>query len=233
MQIRLLAVTPEPEKLASIAAHGCYSEKSASELLTTMEPERYLRVLRQVVNSGHHSVIEHAYFTFSLEGISRACTHQLVRHRIASYSQQSQRYVEFGTFEPIIPPTIADDADARETFEKMFSQLEASYHQLIERGIPAEDARFILPNAMPTNIVVTMNARELNHFFTLRTCTRAQWEIREVALKMLEVASEVAPIFFENAGPPCSRGPCPEGKLSCGKPWREKKKGTIRSSSQH
>ena len=161
---------------------------------------------------GHHSVIEHAVFTFSVEGVSRALTHQLVRHRVASYSQQSQRYVSMKEPSYVTPHTVQDDPEALKVFEDT--------GKLESMGIPAEDARYLLPNGCTTNITITMNARELLHFFSLRCCNRAQWEIREMADRMLELCREVSPVIFRDAGPPCVRGPCPEGKLSCGKPRR-------------
>jgi thymidylate synthase (FAD) len=174
---------------------------------------------------GHESVTEHASFTFGVEGISRAASHQLVRHRIASYSQQSQRYVATA-FGYVTPAALLHEgwrANRRGTsgLAKAYrDHMEASsrlYERLLAEGIPAEDARFVLPNATETRLLVTMNARELNHFFALRTCRRAQWEIREVAVEMLRLAREKAPLLFARSGPGCVRGKCPEGKFSCGK----------------
>jgi len=172
---------------------------------------------------GHHSVIEHAHYTFSLEGVSRALTHQLVRHRIASYSQQSQRYVNMLKAEYVVPKSVEEDPEAKRVFEQAMEQAWESYQRLAER-VPVEDARYVLPNACESNIMVTMNARELMHFFSLRCCERAQWEIREVAEEMLRLVQQVSPQIFKDAGPPCVRGPCPEGKLSCGKPRRRPSK---------
>jgi thymidylate synthase (FAD) len=179
------------------------------------DPER---VLSKIVGMGHHSVVEHAVFTFSVEGVSRALTHQLVRHRIASFSQQSQRYVPLNEPTYVIPDTIKADPGAAKTYKDMMNGIWKTYQKMIEAGIPAEDARYVLPNGCTTNITITMNARELLHFFTLRCCTRAQWEIRDLADRMLEICRDVSPVIFRNAGPPCIRGPCTEGKLSCGKP---------------
>ena len=169
---------------------------------------------------GHLSVIEHANFTFSVEGVSRALTHQLVRHRIASYSQQSQRYVSMNRASYIIPPSIALDPDAKKEYEALMNQIWKAYAELAQK-VPKEDARYVLPNACNTNITVTMNARELTHFFSLRCCRRAQWEIRKMAWLMLLEVRQVSPILFENAGPGCVRGPCPEGEYSCDKPLRK------------
>jgi thymidylate synthase (FAD) len=155
-----------------------------------------------------------------VEGVSRALTHQLVRHRIASYSQQSQRYVSMNRASYIIPPSIALDPDAKKEYETLMNQIWKAYAELAQK-VPKEDARYVLPNACNTNITVTMNARELTHFFSLRCCRRAQWEIRKMAWLMLLEVRQVSPILFENAGPGCVRGPCPEGEYSCGKPLRK------------
>jgi thymidylate synthase (FAD) len=165
--------------------------------------------------------VEHASFTFAIEGISRACTHQLVRHRLASYNQQSQRYVKYGNLDFIIPPAIRRDETLKAEFEKRMETCLDGYHQLLEGGIEPEDARYILPQAAETKIVVTMNARELLHFFTLRCCTRAQWEIRFLALKMLKKVRKIAPTVFATAGPACVRGPCPEDEMMCDRPWKK------------
>ena len=169
---------------------------------------------------GHHSVLEHAVFTFSVEGVSRALTHQLVRHRVASYSQQSQRYVSMREPTFVTPHTVEGNEEASKVFEETMAAIWEAYGKLESMGIPAEDARYLLPNGCTTNITITMNARELLHFFSLRCCNRAQWEIREMADRMLELCMEVSPVIFREAGPPCMRGPCPEGKLTCGHPRR-------------
>ncbi|NCB17671.1 MAG: FAD-dependent thymidylate synthase, partial [Synergistales bacterium] len=180
-------------------------------------------VLRRIVGMGHHSVIEHAVFTFSVQEVSRALTHQLVRHRIASFSQQSQRYVSMSQASFVTPPSIAADGKAGKRYQELMQEIWGAYEELAEL-VPKEDARYLLPNACHTNIVITMNARELLHFFSLRCCNRAQWEIREMALRMMALCQEASPDIFREAGPPCVRGPCPEGKLSCGKPWKREKK---------
>ncbi|MBN2405319.1 MAG: FAD-dependent thymidylate synthase, partial [Coriobacteriia bacterium] len=163
---------------------------------------------------------EHASYTFAIDGVSRALTHQLVRHRLASYNQQSQRYVTYAE-DPdfIIPPSVADQPAALETFSAATDALFTAYRALLDAGVPAEDARYLLPNAMETKIVVTMNIRELLHFFELRCCKRAQWEIRELSLHMLDLAEKTAPYIFMDAGAACRRGPCSEGKMTCGDPY--------------
>jgi thymidylate synthase (FAD) len=177
------------------------------------------RVLSKIVGMGHHSVVEHAVFTFSAEGVSRALTHQLVRHRIASFSQQSQRYVSLKEPTYVIPGTISSDPGSLKAYTDMMDEIWKTYRKLSEH-VPAEDARYVLPNGCTTNITITMNARELLHFFSLRCCSRAQWEIRDMADLMLNICKNASPAIFRDAGPPCLRGPCPEGKLSCGKPRR-------------
>ncbi|MFH1105732.1 MAG: FAD-dependent thymidylate synthase [Candidatus Aenigmatarchaeota archaeon] len=211
MKVKLLAYTPNADRLAAASAFSTVSEQGAIELIETVDDDKMRKVLKSTVGKGHHSVIEHASFTFSVEGVSRACTHQLVRHRIASYSQQSQRYVKYDNPLFIVPHTIEKNEDAKKIFDKSLENMIGDYKKLLEMGIPAEDARFLLPNATPTNIVITMNARELVHFFSLRCCYRAQWEIREMADAMLKEAKKAAPAIFENAGPSCVRlGYCPE-----------------------
>ena len=217
MKVMLLACTQNADAICAAAGNSCYSNKPASEIVEDIDSEK---VLSRIVGMGHHSVIEHAVFTFSVEGVSRALTHQLVRHRMASFSQQSQRYVSLAEPTYVTPHTIEGDPEAEKRFEETMDSIWKAYRDLEEMGIPAEDARYLLPNGCTTNITITMNARELLHFFSLRCCSRAQWEIREMADRMLELCMEVSPVIFKDAGPPCVRGPCPEGKLSCGKPRR-------------
>lgn len=219
MDVRLLYHTPDPERAVAAAARLCYAPIGAAELLETLDVASIQRVLKTVITGGHTSTLEHASFTFAIDGVSRAMTHQLVRHRLASYSQQSQRYVSYDDPTFIVPPEIEADPARREQFLAACQDMFARYRELLDAGVPAEDARYLLPNAMETKIVVTMNARELYHFFTLRCCRRAQWEIREVANRMLVLASEVAPYIFLDAGPSCRRGPCQEGKMTCGDPF--------------
>ena len=217
MIVRLIAHTDNADAICAAAGNSCYSSRPAHEILEDVDSDR---VLSRIVGMGHHSVIEHAVFTFSVEGVSRALTHQLVRHRMASYSQQSQRYVSMSEPSFVTPHTVEGSGDAMKVFEDTMKVIWEAYAKLEAMGIPAEDARYLLPNGCTTNITITMNARELLHFFSLRCCNRAQWEIREMADMMLEICLETSPVIFKNAGPPCVRGPCPEGKLSCGSPRR-------------
>jgi thymidylate synthase (FAD) len=215
-----------------VAAAGrlCYAPVSAAELKSAMSDDDVRRLVRGLVRSGHMSALEHASFTFAIDGISRACSHQLVRHRVASYSQQSQRYVRFGPDGGfVVPPHIESSPEARAVFYEAMDNARRSYDRLVELGQAEgrtnesvfEDARFVLPNAAETKIVVTMNARELRHFFSLRCCRRAQWEINRLAWTMRHLASESAPLLFEGTGPGCLTGGCPEGKMSCGEPYTE------------
>ena len=220
MDVRLLSHTPDPERAIAAAARLCYAPVGAAELLETMSDDAVRKVLKTIITSGHTSALEHASYTFAIDGVSRALTHQLVRHRLASYNQQSQRYVSY-TDDPafIVPPSVAENPEAREAFLDACGQAFLSYREQLELGVPAEDARYLLPNAMETKIVVTMNIRELLHFFELRCCKRAQWEIREVAMRMLALAEPTAPYIFMDAGAACRRGPCSEGKMTCGDPY--------------
>jgi thymidylate synthase (FAD) len=217
-KVKLLRYTSEPERTVALAAKLCYSPVGIEKLSERIGKEEVMQFVERLRDMGHLSPFEHASFTFGIEGISRATSHQLVRHRIASYSQQSQRYVKkTKQFEHIIPPTIKKSEALSSKFSRMMAELHVAYRELIEAGVPAEDARYVLPNAAETKIVVTMNARELRHFFRQRCCTRAQWEIRYMAELMLERVKEVAPILFADSGPPCTDGVCPEGEMSCGR----------------
>ncbi len=220
MQVELLYHTPDPERAIATAARLCYAPVGAKELMETMPPERVSSVLTTIMKSGHFSTLEHASYTFAIDGVSRALTHQLVRHRLASFNQQSQRYVRFGAdLEVVKPATIAESDEANAVFDGIIEATKAAYAELMELGIPAEDARYVLPNAAETKIVVTMNVRELLHFFEVRCCNRAQWEIREMAHRMLELVRPTAPFVFADAGAGCVRGACPEGKMACGMPF--------------
>ena len=217
MNVTLIEHTPNPERTVALAARLCYSPTSIDDLREKLAASDIESFLDKIMSLGHHSVLEHASFTFGIEGISRVTTHQLVRHRIASFSQQSQRYVSHKEeFASIMPDTIAGNPEARQIFASMSETVHKAYAQLIDMGIPAEDARYILPNATETKIIMTMNARELLHFFALRCCQRAQWEIREMSDEMLRLVKRIAPIIFRQAGPGCVAGPCPEGKFCCG-----------------
>ncbi len=219
MNVELLYHTPDPQRAVATAARLCYAPVGAAELMETLSEERIEKVLRTILESGHFSTLEHASYTFAIDGVSRAMTHQLVRHRLASYNQQSQRYVTFREEPEFIVPDSVVEAGAAEEYDVAVRAAFAAYTDLVERGVPAEDARYLLPNACETKIVVTMNIRELLHFFELRCCNRAQWEIREVACRMLELARPTAPLIFAQAGPGCVKGACPEGKMTCGNPW--------------
>ena len=216
MNVQLLTHTPDPERVVAAAARLCYSDSGIERLLARDRSEQE-GLLRKILELGHLSVLEHAAFTFGVEGISRACSHQLVRHRLASYSQQSQRYVSHKErFDAVTPPSIAARPELTARYATLLDDVHAVYRELLEAGIPAEDARFVLPNAAVTKIVVTMNARELVHFFELRCCRRAQWEIRDLAIAMLALARQAAPLLFATAGPGCLNAPCPEGTMTCG-----------------
>ncbi|MDR0350741.1 MAG: FAD-dependent thymidylate synthase [Coriobacteriales bacterium] len=220
MQVSLLYHSADPERAIATAARLCYAPVGAAELMEGMSDAQLGKVLATIMKSGHFSALEHASYTFAVDGVSRALTHQLVRHRLASYNQQSQRYVTYSEEPEVVSPsTIEDDPDARAAFKTAIDIAYATYAQLIEAGIPAEDARYVLPNASVTKIVITMNVRELLHFFEVRCCRRAQWEIRELASRMLELVAPSAPYIFLDAGAPCRRGPCTEGKMSCGEPF--------------
>jgi len=215
VRVKLLRHTPDPERLCAAAAMTSYKSHGTTRLLKNVDIETARKTIRRVLGYGHYSVIEHASFTFSVEGVSRALTHQLVRHRIASYTQQSQRYVTYDTLEDYVAPrSISENEEAKEIYNNTLKQISDAYQKLLKLDVPKEDARFLLPNAAKTNILVTMNARELRHFFNLRCCERSQWEIREMAIEMLRQAKKAAPSLFENAGPSCvESGYCPEGKL--------------------
>lgn len=220
MDVRLLNHTPDPERAVAVAARLCYAPVGAAELMEGMTDENVRKVLFTIMSSGHYSALEHVSYTFAIDGVSRALTHQLVRHRMASYNQQSQRYVAYKD-DPsfIVPPAIDAEPEAREAFLGACGAAFLEYRSLIDAGVAPEDARYLLPNAMETKIVVTMNVRELLHFFELRACKRAQWEIRDLALKMIELVEPTAPYVFMDAGAACRRGPCNEGKMTCGQPY--------------
>jgi thymidylate synthase (FAD) len=215
LKVKLLRYTEDAELLCGAAALTSTKSGSPSEILQKMDSDTAKRIIKRVTGYGHLSVIEHASFTFSIEGVSRAMTHELVRHRIASYTQQSQRFVAYDTLAKYVtPPSVASNAEAKSIFDETLEKISETYQSLLRMGIPKEDARFILPNAAKTNIIVTMNARELRHFFCLRCCARSQSEIREVAIEMLRQAKKTAPALFENAGPSCIElSYCPEGEM--------------------
>ncbi|MCR4817420.1 MAG: FAD-dependent thymidylate synthase [Fretibacterium sp.] len=219
--VTLLAHTPEPDALVAAAARLCYRDVTAADLLKGEEEKLSSGLIEHLWKSGHLSTFEHASFTFAVDGLSRVASHQLVRHRVASFSQQSQRYVKMGGNDAaVVPPSIEAIPEAAEIFRKQAQSACAAYQKLTEMGIPAEDARFILPHGWETRLVLTMNARELHHFFHLRLCRRAQWEIRELARLMLAECRRAAPVLFSKAGPSCIFGPCGEAR-PCGKPYKD------------
>ena len=212
-----MAYTPAPEKTVAAAARLCYSPLSGSELLENFSAEQVQEFLTRLSSQGHYSPFEHASFTFAIDGVSRSLSHQLVRHRIASFSQKSQRYVAEDGFSYVTPPSIALNKEHKRAFERLMYEIMRQYTAFLSDGIPTEDARYILPNAIVTNLMLTMNARSLLNFFRLRCCFRAQAEIRQLAQLMLIEVKKVAPVLFARAGPACvSEGICYEGKMSCG-----------------
>lgn len=245
--VTLIAYTPSPEKTVAAAAKLCYSSAAIDDLREGLTDEKAASFVEMLSEIGHESPIEHASFTFGIEGVSRSFLAQITRHRIASYSVKSQRYVSEGCFEYVTPPEIAENAEAVKIYEESMKAAQDAYDRLSEiltqkhkamflsegkdektaarlaQKKAIEDARFVLPNACETKMVVTMNARSLHNFFRHRCCNRAQWEIQAVANQMLKLVKEVAPDLFKKAGPPCLTGPCPEGKMSCGKAAEIKK----------
>lgn len=217
MNVILLRYTPDPDRLVALAARRCYSNLPAFEIdqaLGEPEVDRLLSFLRQ---RNHLSPFEHAEFTFSVDGISRALSHQLVRHRIASYSQESQRYVDYMKLRElsyIMPPKIAENPEALELFQQAMRHTIQAYREMLNRGIPPEDARYVFPNAVETKLVLSFNARSLFNFFEQRCCIKAQWEIRFLSLAMLAEVRKVAPHIFKTAGAPCgydTNAHCREG----------------------
>ncbi len=241
MKVQLLTHTPDPEKIIACAAKLCYSASSLDDLSNGITEEGSRKFVDMLSRLGHESPMEHISFTFGIEGVSRALLAQITRHRIASFSVQSQRYVNEKDFTFVTPPQIADDPEASSLFQEAMSHDLDTYRKLtallkekrlktlLDQGVSAteaekaaektaiEDARFVLPNACSTKMILTMNARSLLHFFELRCCNRAQWEIRELAEQMLRLVLPIAPTLFCHAGPSCVRGGCSEGKMTCGK----------------
>ena len=272
LKVKIIAHTPEPDKVVAQAGKLCYSAVGVNEITQKLTEEEIARYVNMLASIGHESPLEHVSFTFAIEGISRACTHQIVRHRIASYSQQSQRYVKLEQFEYIIPPAIESNSEAKRIFIEAMERDQKAYDELVDLlledilidkhaadygscireilkenpdAVPdrskvldlyaekflkeygkaekqaIEDARYVFPNACETKIVITMNARSLLHFFNVRCCNRAQWEIREMATEMLKECKKIAPALFKKAGPDCVYGKCGEGKMSCKHPRKE------------
>ena len=240
-KVTLLTYTTEPERTVASAAKLCYSASDIATIKDGLTDEKTASFVEMLAEIGHESPIEHAYFTFGIEGVSRSLLAQITRHRIASFSVQSQRYVKEKDLAYVTPPEIAKDPETLKLYQESMAQAEEAYHKLADKlseGYVAEylaagmdektarrnaekkaieDARFVLPNACETKMVMTINARSLINFFHHRCCNRAQWEIRDVADQMLALASKVAPNIFKTAGPPCLVGGCPEGKMTCGK----------------
>ena len=272
LKVKIIAHTPEPDKVVAQAGKLCYSAVGVDEITQKLTEEEIARYVNMLASIGHESPLEHVSFTFAIEGISRACTHQIVRHRIASYSQQSQRYVKLEQFEYIIPPAIEKNPEAKRIFIETMKRDQEAYDELVDLLLEdiliakhaadygscikevlkenpdvapdrskvldlyaekffedyrkaekqaIEDARYVFPNACETKIVITMNARSLLHFFNVRCCNRAQWEIREMATEMLKECKKIAPALFKKAGPDCVYGKCGEGKMSCKHPRKE------------
>jgi thymidylate synthase (FAD) len=224
LKVILLRHTLQPEETVALAAKLCYSKSTISDLNDKISSKDQSDFIKKLMDMGHESVMEHASFTFGVEGVSRVLLAQLTRHRIASFSVQSQRYVSYDKgFGYIIPESITalgEEAvmkyhEQMETIEGWYKDWQNQLGGTVEKS--NEDARFVLPNACETRIMLTMNVRELRHFFSLRMCSRAQWEIRRMAEEMFRLCFETAPALFMNAGPACLRGKCPEGEKSCGK----------------
>ena len=223
LKVALIRHTLSPEETVALGARLCYSRATIDDLTQRVSAKDQTTFVQKIMGMGHESVLEHASFTFGVEGVSRVLLAQLTRHRIASFSVQSQRYVSYEDgFGYIMPPKIAALGDeAQEEYHRQMKQMHEWYcawQEKLGTGEGSnEDARFVLPGACETRLMMTMNVRELRHFFGLRMCSRAQWEIRAMATEMHRLCMEVAPALFADAGPGCLRGACPEGAKSCGK----------------
>lgn len=240
-KVSLITYTQDPEKIVAAAAKLCYSSSTADNIFNALTDKKIASFVDMLSSVGHESPIEHISFTFSIQNVSRALLAQLTRHRIASYSVKSQRYVNENCFKYVIPPEIEKLEDAKTEYINSMEEINKHYLSLtsilkakhkkffIEQGYDfktasrlaekkaIEDARFVLPNACETQIICTMNARSLINFFSHRCCNRAQWEIRSLANEMLKLVIKVAPNIFKSAGPACLKGKCPEGNMTCGK----------------
>lgn len=247
MNVELLQYNPDAEKMVAASAKLCYSSSEIDGILNGLDTEKTVSFIERLMSMGHESPLEHIIFTFGIEGVSRSLLAQITRHRIASYSVKSQRYVNEGQFEYIIPHEIEADEKAKAIFIKAMEDDEKTYNELtdilkekhfkafVAEGMDEkkaanqaekkaiEDARYVLPNACETKMIATFNARSLINFFHHRCCERAQWEIRELACEMLRLVKEVCPTIFKVAGPRCVSGPCPEGKMTCGKMMEKRK----------
>lgn len=224
VRVKLLSYNKNSIRTVTAAIRQCYSPDGAAKISRKVTPEKARKLIQQIISSGHTSTIEHAVFTFAIEGVSRAMTHQLVRHRIASYSQQSQRYVKEGKLDYILPPSVSQNKKANKIFKEAIAVDDKYYQDLLALDVPAEDARFLLPNAAETKIVVTMNARALMNFLKERLCARAQWEIRTLAQEIYKIVYKAAPEIFKYAGPTCeTEGICWQGRMYCGKKINKRK----------
>ena len=224
LHVALIRHTLSPEEIVALGARLCYSRATIDDLTQRVSAKDQSDFVQKIMGMGHDSVLEHASFTFGVEGVSRVLLAQLTRHRLASFSVQSQRYVSYEHgFGYIVPPKIAAlGQEAADEYARQMDQMHQWYCQWQERLGAAgessnEDARFVLPGACETRLMMTMNVRELRHFLSLRMCSRAQWEIRALATEMHRLCMEVAPALFADAGPGCLRGACPEGSKSCGR----------------
>lgn len=247
LKVKLIQYTRDCERLIASGAKLCYSNADLDSISSNLDDEGVEKFLNMLLSMGHESPIEHTTFTFGVSGVSRSLLAQLTRHRIASYTVKSQRYVKEGQFEYVTPPEIEKDEEAKKIYIETMEMEQKAYNDLtdilfkkhfdefIKSGkdeksakIAAEkkaieDARYVLPNACATTLIMTFNARSLYNFFNHRCCERAQWEIRELANEMLKLVKEVAPVLFKKCGPRCLTGPCPEGKMSCGKALEKRK----------
>lgn len=213
IRVELVSYTPEPELTIALAARTCYADLNYRTIKDELSHDDVKRILNTVIVKGHHSVLEHASFTFSISGISRVFTHQLVRHRIASYSQLSQQRTDSSTLDFVLPPSIEDDPNLNYAYSQLMNQCKNLYRKMIQQGISKGSARYILPSAFTTRIVATFNARSLFNLLEQRECIAEEWEFREVAVMMHNELIKVAPMIFTKAGPPCEiKHVCPEGK---------------------
>ena len=213
MRVELIRHTLTPEEVVALGARLCYSKAGVDDLLKRVESKDQTAFVEKVMGMHHDSVLEHTSFTFAIEGVSRVLLAQITRHRLASFSVQSQRYTG-ASFDLVIPDSMCR-AELVDDIIEAKRKIERLYTKAVKLGVPEEDARYLTFQAASTRMLVTMNARELRHFFSLRMCSRAQWEIRALAKEMHRLCMGVAPALFADAGPGCVRGACPEGEKSC------------------
>ena len=226
MRITLLTNTPHPEKAVAAGAKLCYSSSSAADIFDNLDDVQAAKFIKKLKKMGHETPFEQAVFTFGIDGISKSTSQHLTRHRLASFNQKSQRYVEEGDFGYYVPENIRDNVEAFKIYNEAMDVANSAYKSIVTTlkaaGIPEksafEDGRYVLPNACETSLIMTMNARELFHFFKLRCCNRALHETRAIADEMLRLCQEIAPTLFEGEGAPCINGACPEGSMTCGTP---------------